>query len=210
MKIIKPCNTQAIQELEIDEIAFPDIDYTVSKPLNLPSTTLQAAYTTIKRRVDEDYLKGLDWDEDGGIEWQNEKLEELSENIYQMIQQFSATTDNSLLIKIFIWIQLWGGNSGRSIFVRGDNWPDNFCLETYREAINQIRGKGDYPFALEILNRMVGLSTAFSTKHIHFWSGANAPIYDSVIASIVFGRSQSQVRSKQYPFYISWLDNLKK
>ncbi len=52
---------------------------------------------------------------------------------------------------------------------------------------------------------MYGINTAFSTKHIHFWSLASAPIYDSIIAEIVFG---DLVKEKDYQIYLNSMDAL--
>jgi hypothetical protein len=41
--MIDPNNIQAIQLLVQDQIAFPEIDYRVNEPLNLPKTTILAA-----------------------------------------------------------------------------------------------------------------------------------------------------------------------
>lgn len=124
-----------------------------------------------------------------------------------MIAEYQHNPNNHLLTKIIIWIQLWGGNSGRGVFVRGQGWPQNFDLQIYINAVNQIQNQL-YVEALNTLNHLNYVSTAFSTKHIHFWSGGDAPIYDSIIAAIVFGRNQSQVRPNEYPIYIDALDEL--
>ncbi|MFZ9681520.1 MAG: hypothetical protein ACO3CL_08895, partial [Bacteroidia bacterium] len=42
----------------------------------------------------------------------------------------------------------------------------------------------------------------------HFWSNAEAPIYDSIIAAIVFGRKHDQVSAGQYQPYMKALDAL--
>ena len=210
MIIINPENTSQIEQLKLDEIAFPDIDYKSNQDLNLNSTTLLAAYTTISRRVDPIFLTDLNWKKKGDTKWQNEKLKSLSERIYSMIGEHQQNKSDSLLTKIFIWIQLWGGNSGRKIFIKskieGKKWPDNFKTIIYSKAVCQIK-QGHYRKALETLNSLYGISTAFSTKHIHFWSTGDAPIYDSIMAAIVFG---SKPRTEDYPRYIGALDKLVK
>lgn len=205
--MINPANIELIQQLLQDEIAFPEIDYGQNEPLNLPATTLHAAYSTISARVDPVFLQDLEWDVNGDLQWQNNMLQQLSDNIYAMIAEYQHNPNNHLLTKIFIWIQLWGGNSGRGVFVRGQGWPQNFVLETYIDAVTQIQSQ-QYYCALCTLNQIYGVSTAFSTKHIHFWSGANAPIYDSIIAAIVFGRNRNQIRSNEYTGYLNALDAL--
>jgi hypothetical protein len=209
MKRIEPNNTKEIEKFENDEIRFPNIDYSSNGELNLNRTTLLAAYTTISNRVDKEYISDLEWDPNGDIDWQNKILKHLSDTIYEMIGEFESKSNDFLLEKIFIWIQLWGGNSGRGIFIRGEQWPRNFNGSTYLKAINKIQ-IGKYTEALEILNTLYGVSTAFSTKHIHFWSKKDAPIYDSIIAAIIFGRNPAQIRAEEYLIYIESLKKLSK
>jgi hypothetical protein len=206
--MIDPNNIQAIQLLKQDQIAFPEIDYLVNEPLNLPATTLLAAYTNIANNVDPVLLEGLDWNHHGDIAWQNQMLQTLFESIIEMINHYHNNLEDGLLLtKIFVWIQLWGGNSGRSPFVRGRRWPENFNLNIYSAAINFIL-QNDFHSALATLNRMFGIKTPFATKHIHFWCNAEAPIYDSIIAAIVFGRKPNQVSAGQYQPYMDALDAL--
>jgi len=206
--MIDPNNIQAIQLLVQDQIAFPEIDYRVNEPLNLPKTTILAAYTNIANYVEPVLLEGLDWNHHGDIAWQNKMLHTLFERIIEMINHYHKNPkDGLLLTKIFVWIQLWGANSGKSPFVRGQRWPANFKLNIYSAAINFILEK-DFHSALATLNRMFGIKTPFATKHIHFWSNAEAPIYDSIIAAIVFGRKPRQVSAGQYQPYMDALDAL--
>jgi hypothetical protein len=205
--MIDPNNIEEIEQLNQDEIAFPLIDYNLHLPLNLPSTTLLAAYTTISNNVDQELLEGLVWNNNGDIHWQNEMLQHLSDSIFDMISQYHINPADQLLTKIFIWIQLWGGNSGRSVFIRGHGWHQNFNIFQYSNAVQEIMN-ANFQNAFTILNGIYGISTAFSTKHIHFWSNASAPIYDSIIAAIIFGRNQNQVRPHEYLPYINSLDLL--
>ena len=206
--MIDPNNIQAIQLLKQDQIAFPEIDYLVNEPLNLPATTLLAAYTNIAKYVDPVLLEGLDWNHHGDIAWQNQMLQSLSGSIIEMINDYRNNTEDGLLLtKIFVWIQLWGCNSGRSPFVRGRRWPATFNLNIYSAAINFILDN-KFHSALATLNRMFGIETPFATKHIHFWSNAEAPIYDSIIAAIVFGRKPRQVSAGQYQPYMKALNAL--
>jgi hypothetical protein len=206
-KMIDPNKIEEIEQLNKDEIAFPLINYHLQLPLHLPATTLLAAYTTISSNVDQELLVGLIWNNNGDIDWQNRMLQHLSQSIYEMINQYHINPTDQLLTKIFIWIQLWGGNSGRSVFVRGNRWPQNFNINSYRDAVQKIK-YSDFENALSTLNGIYGISTAFATKHIHFWSNAIAPIYDSIIAAIIFGRNQNQVRPHEYKLYIDSLDHL--
>ena len=206
MKIVSKLDD--LKNIPFDNIAFPKIDYRAKVRLNLNSTTLLAAYTTISKRVKNEYINDLEWKEHGDINWQNKILEDLSDGIYKMIYEYKLNPSDFLLTKIFIWIQLWGGNSGRVIFVKRYGWPKNFDINIYKEGVH-LAMDDNHIMALEKLNLLYGVSTSFSTKHIHFWSKAKAPIYDSIIAAIIFGRNNNQIRAKEYPRYLGALRLLK-
>ena len=203
--IIDDFNQQQIGDLREGDIAFPNIEYGLVANLNLPRTTILPAYTVISNRVGIEYLEGLEWNNHGDIEWQNQILQHLYNEIFVMISNFRENSNNELLTKIFIWIQLWGGNAGRGIFVRGNGWPQNFNLETYLSGVRYIDNK-QHDDALATINQLNFINTAFSTKHMHFWSNGNLPIYDSLIAAVIFGRRQ--VSANNYNDYLSALDNL--
>lgn len=202
--LIDQNDVAAIEGLQRGQCAFPNLDYSQYPHLNLPRTTLHGAYTNIANNVvDRRFLDELDWNPHGNIDWQNEKLESLSNQILVLINNLDGNLeDETLLTKVFIWIQLWGGNSGRGIFVRGNRWPENFDITKYRDGLSYLLN-GEVVRALRTLNQIDYLGTAFSTKHIHFWSNGELPIYDSVIARIVFGY-QSPTASK----YLNYLGAL--
>jgi hypothetical protein len=204
MKIIDINQMNDVKVLRKGELAIPRLDFASNPDLNLNSTTLLAAYSVISSRVESMFFDGLDWDENGDIHWQNAKLKKLAREITELINGFSNNPSDENLIRIFLLIQLWGGNAGRTIFVRGNGWKKNFKLDCYRESIGLVQG-GKYIEALTLMNSMFGINTAFSTKHIHFWSLAAAPIFDSIIAEIVFG---DVVKEKNYKNYILALDLL--
>jgi hypothetical protein len=186
LKIIDLDKLNEVGDLVRGKLAFPNLDFSNFPDLELNSTTLLAAYSNISSRVESKFLEGLDWNNKGDIRWQNAKLTELEANINSMILEYQQKPNDFLLVQIFLWIQLWGGNAGRSIFLRGNSWESNFNIDTYKKVINLVE-KGLYIDALKLMNTIFGINTAFSTKHIGFWSLTKAPIYDSVIAEIVFG-----------------------
>ena len=204
MKKIDIKNLKSSSDLKKGEIAFPELDYSQYPDLNLNSTTLMAAYSVISSRVEARFLEGLEWEKNGDIHWQNSKLRSLADEVSGLISAYNKEPNDFTLNQIFLWIQLWGGNAGRTIFVRGKGWSNNFSINCYRDSIGLIE-KGEFVEALKKMNTIYGINTAFSTKHIHFWSLAQAPIYDSIIAEIVFG---DVVKEKDYNVYLSALDEL--
>ena len=186
-------------EIRKGEIVFPRLDYSENKDLNLASTTLQAAYSTISNHLGNDYLSDLDWSGRDNPNWHNEVLLRLSTSITNMISIYQSSPSLDLLKRIFVRIHLWGGNAGRSVFIRNGGFEKNFNADIYIRSIIACKS-GDYYNALKILNKIKFVSTAFSTKHIHFWSLEKAPIYDSIIAAVVFG--ESSVKEKDYERYL--------
>jgi len=203
--MINPNNFEVIANLTPGAFEFPNIDYSLFPDLNLNKTTLHAAHKIIQNNVDAIYLEDINWEINGDILWQNNKLSQLSNRIIQMINNYKINPDTNLLTKIFIWIQLWGGNSGRGIFVQGNRWENNFNLNQYEIAVNSILFN-NFEDGLNQLLNIYGIGTAFATKHLNFWSDGEAPILDSIISKIVIGRNNA--RQQDYLKYICALDNL--
>ena len=192
-------------ELLKGEAAFPNIDYTKEIPLDLKSSTLQAAYTTIVNKLGKAFVDDLEWRDSKIDNWHIETLEMLSASIHELIHTYRKSPSPELLKKIFVRIHLWGGNAGRGVFVRNGGFEVNFNSELYLRSID-VCEKGNYLESLRIMNTLKYVNTAFSTKHIHFWSNGKAPIYDSIIAAVVFGLSD--VRESQYSKYLSVINSL--
>jgi hypothetical protein len=191
MLIINPNNLEDIISLKIGDIAFPEIEYVRGLELQLPRTTLKGAYSIITKYINPEIFDVLKWDVHGDIEWQNLMLEKISNEITQMIDLFrsneNARTDD-FLKRIFIWIQLWGGITGRRPFVKNSAFYETFQTDIYRKSIDFILND-NFTLALTNLNQLKGIQTAFATKHIYFWSQKKAPILDRLIANIIFGKS---------------------
>ena len=101
--------------------------------------------------------------------------------------------DNDPLLRIFLTIQAWGGQTGRQIFVQkgGLNWPEvrprykrlvDVCTNK-KSTIEDIQDAGilfDY--------HVYGAGISFITKHIHFWTQVvrgedSLPIFDDIMAT---------------------------
>jgi len=203
--MINPNDNNEIQNLNTEEIAFPEIEYAGLPPLDLDRTTLHQAYSIIANAVDPQYLNDLNWIHNADIQWQLNELQLIANNISQMILNYRNHPNVFLLTKIFIWIQLWGGVGGRSIFIRGLRWPNNFDVNIYSAAVASTTNE-EFNEALFTLNQLYGVNTAFATKHIHFWSNGNAPIFDSIISKIIFGIKEPNPNN--YNDYILGIDEV--
>ena len=134
----------------------------------------------------------------------------LERKITDLIDSCDNKTEvpDAILERVFHLIQIWGGVSGRGIYVKQPfNWTefgpayrnlinicrnadvidDNTCrkvydaIQTFLEDLREI----DYK----------GLGIAFITKHVHFWTHKNLPdnmlpIYDSTFSRNITGEGQ--------------------
>ena len=99
------------------------------------------------------------------------------------------------LLRIFIKVHVWGGRSGRNIFVRegGLNWAA--VRPHYKQLVDVCRNQTQIATPSEIAqageafgNSVKNIGISFITKHIHFWTyvsrGENAlPIFDSIMSN---------------------------
>lgn len=207
MKLIKPNDLEQINKLGKNEIAFPDIKYT-DDALIRTKTTLKAAYTNIIQSNASIQLEDLEkeWNPKGDIVWQNKMLNILQENIFVLIQEYTKSKDEVLLRKIFVYIQLWGGNTSRGFFLRNGGFKTNFNEKVYLKSIELIN-ENDFSEALKELLKLEQMGISFATKHLFFWGNGLFPIYDNIIAMMVFGR-KPQNSLLHYSEYVNALKTM--
>jgi len=196
LKIIDPKKNKEIEQLKAHEVAFPDIELN-DYDLNRKKTTIKQAFTVIKDHGLENYVNNLEWNKDGNITWQNEMLRKISDDILKMIEIWKETEDSELLKKIFIYIQLWGGNSGRYIFlIKNGGFQKNYTEQVYKKACNMSINKEKDSLNEYIKLEYIGIS--FASKHMFFWSNKSLPIFDKILSSILFGRNPNIKYYNQY------------
>lgn len=205
-QLIKPNDFLSIQNLKKSEAAFPKLEFSGGK-LNRKRTTIKAAYTNISKNVNKNLISELEikWNNHGDILWQNDMLNTLDNKINSMIEEYSTNPSALLLKKIFIYIQLWGGNTCRDFFNKDGGFDENYNAETYKIGVEL--SSNDPIKALEKLLELNQMGIAFATKHIYFWSRKIYPIYDSIIAMLVFGRTVGN-KIEHYKEYINSLEAL--
>lgn len=190
------------------DVLFPNIVYDAIK-LTRKKTTIKAAYTNISNCGQTEYLRDLHdiWKSTDRIDGQNNMLAYMEGKILEMIKQWTANQTNDFLFKkIFIWIQLWGGNMSRGFFLhKNGGFENNFDSNAYFNAIQNVMDKP--LLSLKSLNSMNQMGTSFATKHLNFWSNLELPIYDNIIAMIVFGRLPSN-NINHYEQYLGALNEL--
>ena len=114
---------------------------------------------------------------------------------------------NREILRYFNSVQLWGGITGRNIYLRGA-LNENLDLENYRDLIRVCKEAVtptevmDVARSFNLMTRYIGY--AFITKHIRFLTTVNhmdleLPIYDSIIAKGVYGKAT--VSEKDIPAY---------
>lgn len=120
-------------------------------------------------------------------------LTQLENYIFSEIDNYSQNTD---VEKIFHLIQIWGGWTGRSIYVRGGGYLSNKVMPRYKTLIkaclavhdNSDNSRDSIYNAIRAFDRNVkNISISFITKHTRFWLYKNMrenalPIYDKVMA----------------------------
>lgn len=177
---------------------FPNIEYVDDfAPLNLnngfrlPSSPRAMLNLLINRNiVDEHFIDGID------------NMTDLETEIFNLIDNYPD--NNASLERVFHLIQIWGGRTGRGIYVRQQfNWLDIEPL--YRPFVNYFRAivaldannlNNTLDDAITMIRTFYnslraihyrGMGVAFITKHSRFWMHRNLPnnmlpIYDSTFS----------------------------
>lgn len=161
----------------------------------LPNQTIpQGIVTIVSNRVDANIsdLTGI------------LTMRDLEKEIMTSIEEYVNSRNRNLLQRVFHLIQIWGGNSGRYVYVRREfNWQNiepqykqlvNVCLTLQNNSVesqNQLIEMIQNP-----QNHIFGLGLSFLTKHIHFWLRVNLslsalPIYDKTLSERVMHEPQS-------------------
>jgi hypothetical protein len=119
---------------------------------------------------------------------------EIEKHIGDLIKKYCDEPNSDLLKTIFHYIQLWGGITGRNIYVRNGGFENNFKLDYYKSIVKKIivlkqdTLESDLKVIEEQFTQIPHIGVAYGTKHIRFWSiNANKnsiqlPILDRVIS----------------------------
>lgn len=173
---------------------FPDLDY-VSEMKPLANTEVMSApvkgLMTIlinKKIVPGDFFDAYKKDDD--IE--NAALQKIGEYV-----------DGESLEEIFHLIQVWGGASGRGVYIFGDGFDWNKILPHYSALVHCCLSTKDT--SQESIDKMVKavcefnksvahMGVAFITKHTRFWlcrtlCDDTFPIYDSIMADCIMRKN---------------------
>lgn len=122
------------------------------------------------------------------------ELSVLENRILEHVTNYGGTSEERLLV--FHLVQIWGGNSGRNIYVQGNglDWGEtDKHYKIFVDACLSIKGRTDDDFqkafhtACEFNNSTKNIGFSFITKHLRFWGYRNLgewtfPPYDTVMA----------------------------
>ena len=120
------------------------------------------------------------------------EIRSLEEKINKKVKKYEITRNENQLEEIFHLIHLWGGNTGRNIYVMGGGFKKNIRISSYKKLIDAAI---DVSRIDELVNQISifksnssNICTPFITKHTRFFSQQNKllpflPIYDSLLSA---------------------------
>lgn len=195
-------DAEAIPQIPLElnpKYHFPDLEYkseivdlidadTFSSPVKSMITLL------IKKNiVSNKFFDGF---------WKDDDIEK------EAIRRIVDYSNGKNLEDIFHLIQVWGGNSGRGIYIFGDGYDWSRIAPHYQFLVDSCMEISDLsPTAIENMVKAVSrfnssvanMGIAFITKHTRFWLyrtlGENAlPIYDSIMANCVMRKNAVEIK----------------
>ena len=179
---------------------FPDIQYTTEIPNLIKlgcgfSKSVKSMITLLTKRglVDYRIFDFIVNDDD---------LERLILDKIKKYKQGDSLED------IFHLIQIWGGSTGRVIYVTRDEFNWNNIVHQYQRLVNVCSSVFDIneqtiSQLIEVISEfdmsVKNISVSFITKHTRYWLykslGNNAlPIYDSIMANYVMQKKAPNLR----------------
>ena len=191
---------------------FPYIEYQkekpkMRKPNDVFSKSVQSMVSLLSKDdsnedlsykyFEKDYLKNR---------YKNDDV--LEDGIIEMIKNYK---DSDNLEEIFHLIQIWGGSSGRGIYVfknkSGEKYSWQVIEEPYKKLVEACRNTNskdeknihNLVEAVTKANESIShLGVSFITKHVRFWLykqlGEEAlPIYDSIMAIEVMRKKEPYI-----------------
>jgi hypothetical protein len=215
----------AVKNLPEKELWFPDLQYNGHQidpitPSSRLSKSLRAICTNLREKEFFDAANSfasLNEINNLSHEQMADRHAKLHGKIYEKIATIKdgGEYDEDSLCEVFHLIQLWGGNTGRNIYVKGDGFAANWCYESYKN-IAQICIGAEWRHIRNTIsdldNEMGNINQwglAFASKHYSFWNGAghdpHLAIFDSVLSRGLFG-----VKTPTLNLYRIYLETLAK
>lgn len=138
-------------------------------------------------------------------------LNNLELSIIGEMTTYLADQEPEMLVSIFHKVQLWGGRTGRGIYVRNGGFSMNWNEGAYQDFVAassfRVLNAGPDPRIPNLQPAAVRINqfgVAFATKHARFWAqAANVralPIYDRIMAQGSLGINP---RWNEYSHYVT-------
>ena len=224
MKTIKlnwsEAENKSLLDLKDGELCFPDLSYTEAIEPLTPSTRLSKSIKAMCTNLDASSFFNIT----RRIGCRNEraalsdseiatKIRDLEELIKSQIREIvvQGTYPKDRIEEVFHLIQLWGGNTGRSIYVKKNGFEENWSFEAYQKIAKICTAckSQELPQVLKCLEEQMkhiehwGL--AFASKHYSFWNRncetSRLAIFDSILCKGLFGKKTPN--SKLYIKYLA-------
>ena len=228
MKIIKlnwsEAENKSILDLKDGELCFPDLSYTEAIEPLTPSTRLSQSIRAMCSNLEESRFFKIAQRIGCGNEREAladsaiaAKIRDLEESIKSQIKEIASegTYPKDGVEEVFHLIQLWGGNTGRNIYVKKNGFEENWSFEAYQQIAKICTAckSQELPQVLKCLEEQMehiehwGL--AFASKHYSFWNrNCETPrlaIFDSILCKGLFGK-----KTPNFKLYIKYLAALSK
>ena len=125
-------------------------------------------------------------------------IQEIEKHIGDLVQEYCKNKTDEKLVEIFHYIHLWGGITGRNIYVRKGGFENNFKLDYYKKIVEKIIDlkqstlETDLKEIEKLFMSIPFIGVAYGTKHLRFWSintnknNIQLPILDRVISIGLF------------------------
>jgi hypothetical protein len=210
---------KSIVDLKEGVLCFPDLSYTETIESLTPSTRLsqsiKAMCSNLEKRGFSEIAQRIGCRNERGdlsdceIATKVRALEELIKFQIGEIVVKGMYPENGIK-EVFHLIQLWGGNTGRNIYVKKKGFKENWCFDAYQQIakICTAPKSQDLPQVLKCLEeqmeRIEDWGLAFASKHYSFWnSNCEAPrlaIFDSILCKGLFGK-----KTPTFKLYLEYL-----
>lgn len=178
------------------KLIFPELKY-YSETI-VPITDSDRLRKSIKGMLTlfktNDIYVGQDKFINGQTEDFGEATLKIENHIGNLITDYCINKSDKKLVDIFHYIHLWGGISGRFIYLRNGGFDNNFSIEIYKTIVEKIIALqlDTFESELKVIEKLFisipFIDVAYGTKHIRFWSiyanknNIHLPVLDRVIS----------------------------
>jgi hypothetical protein len=180
----------------MNKITFPKLNYYSESVI--PITDSERLKKSIKGMLTLFKTKDISIGQDKFINGQTEDFGnatlEIEKHISDLIQEYFKNKTDEKLVEIFHYIHLWGGITGRNIYVQKGGFENNFKLDYYKKIVDKIIDlkqatlETDLKEIEKLFISIPYIGVAYGTKHLRFWSintnknNIHLPVLDRVIS----------------------------